>query len=164
MVYQAIWQTYFELGTSAYRNGRPDIAESMLHAAFEVAQSEDCPQHDLGDKVFNLASVYCEQRRLRKALALYKEALAIYQRVLGADHPRTLKAINAVAAIYMENGKPAKARTYYERAISSSEKCAIEDPALLSDMLMRLSWIYVNERRHRDAEALYRRAVAIRQQ
>jgi len=162
MVYQAIWQTYFDLGSAAYRNGRPDIAEAMLQAALEVTQSADHAQHEVGDKVFNLAALYCEQKRLRKGLILYKEALAIYQRALGADHPRTLRALNAIAAIYLENRKPAKAKAYYEKALAAAERCTKDEPALLSDILMRLSWIYVNECRHSDAQALFQRAVALR--
>lgn len=161
MVYQAIWQTYFELGSSAYKNGRPDIAETMLQAALQVTLSSDT-SHDVGDKVFNLAALYCERKRLRKGLALYKEALTIYQRTLAADHPHILRALNAIAAIYMENGKPARARSYYEKALAVSDRCAREDPELLRDIMMRLALIYVNERNHRDASALYQRAVTLR--
>jgi len=162
MIYQAVWQTYFDLGSTAYRNGRPDIAEAMLQAALNVTQSSDQAQHDIADKVFNLATLYCEQRRLRKGLALFKEALSIYQRALGADHPRTLKALHAVAAIYMENRKPARAKAYYEKALAVSDRCSKEDPLLLSEIMMRLSLIYMGERRHRDAQELYQRAVALR--
>ena len=56
------------------------------------------------------------------ARALYERALAIRERVLGADHPHTALSLNNLAALLTATGDYAAARPLYERALDITER------------------------------------------
>jgi hypothetical protein len=57
-----------------------------------------------------------------KAIPLFKRTLADCERVLGADHPNTLRSRNNLAMSYQAAGQPAKAISLLERTIADCER------------------------------------------
>jgi hypothetical protein len=51
-----------------------------------------------------------------KALEWYYKALAIREKVLGAEHPRTATTYNNIAGVYFDEGKFSEARDLFCRA------------------------------------------------
>jgi tetratricopeptide (TPR) repeat protein len=54
-----------------------------------------------------------------KAEPLYKEALEIWQKVLGPEHPLTATSLNNLAALYQDMGDYAKAEPLLKEALES---------------------------------------------
>ena len=66
----------------------------------------------------NLAVVYCDQGKYADAEGLYKRALAIKEKALGADHPDVANALDNLARVYDEQGKYADAEALHKRALA----------------------------------------------
>lgn len=75
-----------------------------------------------GPSVNNLAGLYESQGHYAEAEPLYRRALATRERVLGAEHPSTLKSVNNVAGLYESQRRYADAEQLYQRAVSAAER------------------------------------------
>jgi tetratricopeptide (TPR) repeat protein len=58
----------------------------------------------------------------RGARPLFKRALAIYEKVLGSEHPSTATSLNNLASLLQAQGDLAGARPLNERALAIREK------------------------------------------
>ena len=58
----------------------------------------------------------------RGARPYYERALAIYERVLGEDHPTTATSLNNFGMLLQAQGDLAGAKPYYERALAIRER------------------------------------------
>jgi tetratricopeptide (TPR) repeat protein len=76
------------------------------------------PFHVLSSDV----SIYESQGNYTEALRFYKNALAIYEKSLGPEHPDTANSLNNLAALYYKQGKLGEAMPLYQRALAIYEK------------------------------------------
>ena len=53
---------------------------------------------------------------------LYKRSLAIFEKVLGPDHPSVAMALNNLAALYRNQGQYAQAEPLHKRSLAIREK------------------------------------------
>jgi len=53
---------------------------------------------------------------------MYKQALAGYEKALGAEHTATLNTVNNLGSLYTSQGKLAEAESMYKRALAGYEK------------------------------------------
>ena len=88
-------------------------------------------------------------------------ALAISEKQLGANHPRTGGSLNNLAELYESQGRYAEAEPLYLRALAIREKQLGADHAETGTSLNNLGGLYRTQGRHEEAEPLYRRAVGI---
>ena len=65
----------------------PDRTAAWEHAIDEATFGGDHP--DVAESLNNMAELYYRTKRYREARPLFERALAIRERVLGEDHPRT---------------------------------------------------------------------------
>ena len=72
----------------------------------------------------NLAVLLQAQGDLAGARPLYERALAIYEKVLGPDHPRLATSLNNLASLLQAQGDLAGARPLYERALAITSRCS----------------------------------------
>jgi hypothetical protein len=70
----------------------------------------------------NLAMSHLTAGRPAKAIPLYKRTLADCERVLGADHPNTLRSRNNLAMSYQAAGRTAEAIPLLERTLADCER------------------------------------------
>jgi tetratricopeptide (TPR) repeat protein len=66
------------------------------------------------DAFNNLGLLYADQGRLADAEAMYKRALAGYEKALGPDHTSTLATVNNLGNLYAGQGKLADAEAIYK--------------------------------------------------
>jgi len=152
------------MGLKAAQSGQHELVEKMLDAALELSRTLPRGNAETGDKFYLLASAYSQHKRIRKALVLQKEALAIYDKTLAHNDPRLLKVLNALAEIYLDHGKPEKALTYCERAAAFDESALGRDhQKLLADTLIKMACISYSQHRFGESTKLYLRADTIRQ-
>jgi len=75
------------------------------------------PQHpDLATALGNLALIYYTQGKLVQAESLYRRALAIRERSLGADHLLVADSLDALAETLLSNVQEDEARVLRKRA------------------------------------------------
>src|SRR5262249_819753 len=72
--------------------------------------------HETADSLNNLGTLLYAMGDLAGARPCYEQALAIYQKVLGNDHPNTATSLYNLATLYIALDQPATAMTLMQRA------------------------------------------------
>ncbi len=75
----------------------------------------------------NLALLYKAQGRYAEAAPLYKRALAIFEKVLGLDHPDVARGLENYAVLLRETGRDTEATELEARAKAIRAKHAKEN-------------------------------------
>src|SRR5262249_14370640 len=112
-----------------------------------------------GTTANGLAQLLHLQGRHPEAVALFKRALSIWEKLVGPDHVNVASILNNLAALYGDMGQKAQAEAFCKRAISIYEKDGVQQFDL-AKMLDNLAALY-DEDRVEEAEALSRRALSI---
>jgi tetratricopeptide (TPR) repeat protein len=116
-------------------------------------------QEDDFDEVYDFACFLNERCRLQVAEALYRRALKGREKVLGAEHPNTLKSLNNFGNFLKTKGDYEGAEAQYRRALEGREKIlGVEHTQTLSS-LKNLVTLLNDKGDYKGAEALYRRAL-----
>jgi len=68
----------------------------------------------------NTANVYDKQGHPEQALELYRRAVAVEEKLLGADHPNVALTLSNIALVYDGQGRNAEALELYARALAVS--------------------------------------------
>ena len=95
-----------------------------------------------------------------RAELLYQQALAIWERTLGFDHPNVATSLNNLALLYGVQGLYGKAEMLHQRALTIDEKALRPDHPDLATDLSNLAGLYY-EQKYLKAEPLYQRARVI---
>ncbi|MEO0415519.1 MAG: tetratricopeptide repeat protein, partial [Verrucomicrobiota bacterium] len=107
--------------------------------------------------------LYNNQGKYEEAEPLYKRALAIREKQLGADHPDTATSLNNLAVLYYEQGKYKEVEPLYKRALAIKEKQLGADHPGTATTLSNLASLYNNQGKYEEAEPLYKQALAIKE-
>ena len=105
--------------------------------------------------------MYWKQGKYADAEGLYKRALAIREKALGADHPTWPQTLNNLAIVYHDQGKYADAEGLHKRALAIREKALGASHPDVAQTLNNLANVYQEQGKYADAEALHKRALAI---
>ena len=158
----SFWTTYVDLGANAQRLGQTAIADSMLGAALDESRR-------LGHlnmpppAVFNkLAASFYSRNDFKKAEAVYKSAIATYERRLGGSHPHLSNILTNLAELYFSQGKFAQAEPLYERALEIEIDRESGWQEQTHRRMLKLSWIYCELGKHSQAYALLRKVQKIK--
>jgi len=92
-----------------------------------------------------------------------ENALAIYEKILGPDHPDTALSLNNLGVLLQGQGKFTEAQPYYARALAIWEKVLGPDHSNTAFSLNNLAELYRVQGRYAEALPLYRRALACRE-
>ncbi len=133
----------------ATANDRAQVAKSL--ALLEVAPLEA--------EVSTLSNA----GQYDKALPLAERALALREKVLGAEHPDTAASLNSLALLYDNKGDYAKAEPLYQRALAIREKALGAEHLDTAASLNNLAALYSAKGDYAQAEPLYRRALAVKE-
>jgi tetratricopeptide (TPR) repeat protein len=140
------------LGDAYVKLGRADDAK-ILRSAVQNRIAAD----ELNKKVVELyqAGKYAE------AIPLAQQALAIYEKALGPDHPDVPTALTNLAALHYQQGRYVEAEPLLKRALAIREKALGPDHPDVATALNNLAELYRDQGRYAEAEPLYKRALAI---
>jgi len=115
--------------------------------------------------LLNKAGYYLDRHALySEAEPLYRCALAIYERVLGPDHPDTASSLNNLAALYDAQGKYVEAEPLLQRALAIYEQVQGPNHPDTALSLNNLAALYKTQGKYVEAESLLQRALAIYEQ
>jgi tetratricopeptide (TPR) repeat protein len=96
--------------------------------------------------------------RYREAEPLCQRALAIWEKVLGPEHPNVATSLNNLAGLYQAQGQYAMAESLYRRALGIFERTQHPNMAMsLNDLAM----LYDSQGQYAKSEPLYKQALAI---
>jgi tetratricopeptide (TPR) repeat protein len=98
------------------------------------------------------------------ALPLYERALAIYEQVLGPDHPQTAISLNNLAGLLYATGDYAGARPLYKRALAIREQTLGPNHPDTANSLNSLAVLLKAMGEYGAARPLYKRALEICEQ
>src|SRR5207253_4044179 len=84
-------------------------------------QQWDMTSQEAADLLNNIAAYLKDIAQYPEAEPLYQRALAIRERVLGAEHPNTAMSLNGLANLYANQGKNEQAEPFYRRALAIYE-------------------------------------------
>jgi tetratricopeptide (TPR) repeat protein len=118
----------------------------------------------LGSLWHSVGNAYQERRQYSQAETAYRQALALREKHLGADHPDTAQSLNNLAELYREQGCYSEAEPLYKRSLLIRESQLGIDHPDTAQSLNNLALLYQSQGRYSEAEPLYKRSLSIREQ
>ena len=142
--------------------GENEQAEQLFRAAHELLQQTDNPLL-AASVATNLGVLRMSQQRPAEAVALFREALAAGERLLGPDHPLLLRRLCNLAGVLSSLGQQAEAEPLLVRAMALGDKlgAAADTDDGVANVAMNLGNVRRAQDRCDQALPLYRRAAAI---
>jgi CHAT domain-containing protein/tetratricopeptide (TPR) repeat protein len=133
----------------------PVFALTLCSASLAHAQSNKA--NELNKRVIELenAGKYAE------AIPLAQQALTLYEKSFGLDHPNVAIALFNLAVLYNEQGRLTEAEPLYKRSLAIREKAFGADNIAVAQSLGNLAELYRNQGRYAEAEPLFKRAITI---
>lgn len=124
--YSTPWEALMADATTAYKQGRYADAEKSLQDALMEAEQVGkgdfrttmtlTKMGDLAATLNNLATLNRKQGKYNKAESLYKRSLAIWERILGPEHPHVAASLETYASLLRETGRNTGAERLEARA------------------------------------------------
>ena len=94
---------------------------------------------------------------------LYLQALELWQRLLGQEHPNVASSLNNLANLYNSQGRYAEAEPLYLQALELSQRLLGQQHPHVASSLNSLALLYKSQGRYAEAEPLYLQALELRQ-
>jgi len=137
--------------------GKYDEATELFERVMKSHEQSATNQAWLADILERLAVVQFAMRRPDKTEELYKRALEINEKALGAEHPKVASSIFLLADFYQLNGDFKKAEPLYKRLVAirekSSSSTATEDLQAAADRYACLLYKLKREDEARELKA-----------
>jgi tetratricopeptide (TPR) repeat protein len=142
-------------------------AESLYQRACQAYEESGGPDDvGLATALANLGKLYRDVPAfdIRRAEPPLKRALAIREKVLGAEHPETAKTLSDLSLLFFYEKNPAAAEEFARRALPLEEKAFGAESLEVSTTLNRLGISERDSGKFKDAEVNLKRALAIREE
>jgi len=104
-----------------------------------------------------------QQGKYAEAIPLAEKALAIREKVLGAEHPDVATSLNNLALLYKSQGNYSSSEPLYLRSLAIDEKVLGAEHPSVATSLNNLAELYRTQGNYSKAEPLLLRALAIRE-
>ena len=96
---------------------------------------------------------YQVQYKTAQAEALYTQSLELYRRVLGEDHPDTMRVSNNLASLYLDQGRYTQAEALFAKNLEIRRRVLGNQHRDTVHSMMDLAQVYTAQRRYAQAEA-----------
>jgi tetratricopeptide (TPR) repeat protein len=111
----------------------------------------------------NVAEMHRANQHPERALPLYRKSRAMYEKVLGPDHPRVAALLSQEGLLHLEGGKLATADQLMTQALSaldrSCPKCVVERAIAENNLAV----LRLKQKRYEDADQLLTHVVTLRE-
>jgi tetratricopeptide (TPR) repeat protein len=143
---------------------RPEEALPPAEEALAVALKAEGDQTlDAALAYGNVAEVHRVTGHTERALPLYRKARAIYEHVLGPNHPRVASILSQEGLILMQDGKLTMAEKEMRRSLDMLAKycpgCVFEEVVGETNLGM----LRMKQQRYREADALLEHSVELQE-
>jgi eukaryotic-like serine/threonine-protein kinase len=143
--------------------GEGPSVRGMLDAGAEQAQRELGDQPEVQAEILTvLGRVYRRLGVFDQAQRLLEQALAVGQKVYGADHVRLAQTLNDLGAVLTDKGDYAAAARALEQALSMRRRLLGPEDADVAVTLVELGRVYQDQGFNQRADPLLRESLAIR--
>jgi len=137
-----------------------ETAIGYFRKAIDLQAGSD-QEEDFANSLSWLAYLYESQGRYPEAEPLSLQALAIWQRQLGDDHPSVAQSLNNLAGLYESQGRYPEAEPLYLQALEIWQRQLGDDHPSVASSLNNLAGLYKSQGRYAEAEPLYLQALEI---
>ena len=137
------------------------LAMALAAEALAVAERASLSDSDLAMFTFDLSRVYQNGADRQKAQPLYERTLALLERSVGPDHPRTAAVSRQLASFLTEDGDYVRADAMLHRALEIQERTLGPDDPQVGLTLRQLGFLLERRGDLTKAEEVDLRAVAI---
>ncbi len=135
---------------------RPDDAEVWAeHARVAISHNGDPKGLLEASRLHNLGSLSMAREDNEQALALYEQALAIKEDVLGPDHPDVAKTINNIGVVHQIEDELDEAMERFSQVLSIRKKLLHPDHPDIAKSMVNIAIIHYGFDRYEQAESLY---------
>ncbi|NEQ49983.1 MAG: tetratricopeptide repeat protein, partial [Leptolyngbya sp. SIO3F4] len=149
--------------TGVYENW--SVCEQLIPQAKAVAQLIQYAgvESKTAALLLNEVGYYLDQRgQYSEAEPLYEEALSMYKRLLGDEHPYVATTLNNLALLYDNQGRYSEAEPLYEEALAMRKRLLGDEHPDVALSLNNLASLYYSQGRYSEAELLYQEALTMR--
>jgi tetratricopeptide (TPR) repeat protein len=105
-----------------------------------------------------LGLLYRSEGKYAEAEVVLTRALDIRRRVLGADHPDTIKSMNSLASVYRSQGKIAEAETLLTSVLEARRRVLGPAHPDTTSVMTMLGEVRLQQKKYAEAEVLLREA------
>ena len=142
----------------------PDLkVRTALDRAAQRIQGKFANEPDVEAAIRNtMGTAYTGLGLYPEAAKQFEAALDLRRRVLGREHPDTLRCMNSLANVYWREGKYSQAEALDDQTLQIERRVlGPEHPDTLVSM-NNLAWVYSDEGKYAQAETLYSQVLEIR--
>lgn len=141
-----------DAGSASFSKGHYAEAQSAFtHAAQNAGSSQLQIARSIGFK----AMACHKQKKFQQAESLYKQALSIFKKRVGEDHPDAVTLLNNLGCMYASQKLYPDAQHYLERALTIRQARLSPNAPELESSLKTLAKLYIDQGKLKDAEHLY---------
>ena len=148
------------LGVLLFRSGNYPAAEAALTEALALRRRLD-ERVPLGDSLTDLASLYLAKAEYDRAELLFREAVEVYRRQLGPEHPITATGLNNLGITLYRKGDFAAAEPLLREALRLQRRDLGDDDPAVAGSLENLAGMLAERGDVTAAEPLAREALAL---
>jgi tetratricopeptide (TPR) repeat protein len=156
------WMEARNRASEAFESGDDAGAEELLKEAVDHASALGAGDPRHAQALAELASFY--QYRLAlypEALALYQRTLEIQEQVLGAVSPTLANTLNNIAENHFMSARFAEAERFYNRALAIYQRANGYEDAAVAGTLVNLARLYESQNQFARSQTLYAQSLSI---
>ncbi|MCX4243456.1 serine/threonine-protein kinase [Paraliomyxa miuraensis] len=146
-----------------YRLARHDEGRWWGKTALALARGPYAEPAVEGYSLVNEGSVLREQGEPRQALERFREALGVFERTLGTDHPSTASAEHDIAAVLRTQGELDQALEHQQRALAILERVLGPGHPKVAMAVNGVGLVLKQQGKHDEALVVLERALAIQE-
>jgi CHAT domain-containing protein/Tfp pilus assembly protein PilF len=138
--------------------GIPAPVVGQLNPPQSAQQSAELEE---AKRLYQQADQLYNQGQYAAAIPLAERSLAIWEKVLGPEHPDVASSLNNLAELYRAQGNYSQAEPLYQRSLVIKEKVLGPEHPNVASSLNNLANLYQAQGNYSQAEPLYQRSLAI---
>ncbi|MCL1872558.1 MAG: tetratricopeptide repeat protein [Clostridiales bacterium] len=138
----------------------PHILEIARHTEEILSDNEEAQKK--AALLYNVIGYgYFYGSQYQEALKWYQKVLAIYENVLGTEHPYIAITYNNIAAVYNNQGRYDEALEWHRNALTIREKVLDKEHPDIATTYNNIASVYNNQGKHDKALEWYQKALTI---
>ncbi|KAH6653678.1 hypothetical protein BKA67DRAFT_660234 [Truncatella angustata] len=163
---QQSWNLYYSIFMAAAASkalSEPGNAQFWQHMIPHLPLPKDSfiPESKAAGNIWVIGKLYYRAGRLREAEELLVRVIEVSKRVVGAEHPDTLAAMNNLALVYSYQGRLKEAEELSVQLMEAYKRVlGVEHPDTLAAM-NTLALTYMGQNRLKEAEELFVRVIEV---
>ena len=157
------WDHQIALFDEAYDRENFVEAEGYARKSLAIVDQLHLSDEQRATSIAGMAEALRYQKKYSEAEPLYRQALALREKVLPSNHPRIAMTSEGLAFTLVGLNRPDEAEPLYLRALSIWDRASQDDenPCRHGKVLDGLGRLYLRQSKYDKAEPLFQRALSI---